>query len=382
MTGPFRAHPLPPGTARLWNALACRLLPADVTLDNGQQSAPAVEATCPVTGGESGEEAAFTLYVNLNGLWRVELGNLDLLALRPELDVWLQADADNRFAMLPEGLIRAVLERLFLPVLDAISRHTGMPALFVGTPRASTRPMFTEHLNMLLRVRGDRPLACPVRVAWQDTATLVPVVERLESLSLRRPHLPALADANLEAGLVIGGMRLTPKELASLNTGDVLLPPSLTPKEPRLLLASGLTLACALNGDTLTLRAVETTAAHAAHGEQNMSDTVTENTVSPEAVSEQPAAPLLEQGDLEKLELNITFELPGLRLPLSECARLVPGHTFTLSADASNLPVTVRAGGRAVALGRLVDVGGTVGVQLTQLAGTPAEAGSPAKEGN
>ena len=94
------------------------------------------------------------------------------------------------------------------------------------------------------------------------------------------------------------------------------------------------------------------------------------------------AAPLLEQGDLEKLELNITFELPGLRLPLAECARLAPGYTFTLSADAANLPVTVRAGGRAVALGRLVDVGGTVGVQLTQLAGTPAEVDSSAKEGD
>ncbi len=382
MTGPFRAIPLSPGAARLWNALACRLLPIAVTLDNGQQSTPAVDATCPVTGGESGAEAAFTLHVNLNGLWRVEFGNLDLLALRPELNEWLQADAANRFGMLPEGLIRAVLERLFLPVLDNISRHTGMPAIFVGAPRATARPMFTEHLEMLLRVRGDIPIASPVRIAWQDTATLVPVVERLEALPLRRPQFPAVGYSKLEAGLVIGGMRLTPEELASLNAGDVLLPPSLTPMEPRLHLASGLSLACALNGDTLTLRAMETPAAQAAHGEQNMSDTVTENVVSPEAASEQTAAPLLDQGDLEKLELNITFELPGLRLPLAECARLAPGYTFTLSADAANLPVTVRAGGRAVALGRLVDVGGTVGVQLTQLAGTSAAANSPAEEGD
>lgn len=382
MTEPFRANPLPLGTARLWNALACRLLPAAVTLDNGQSSPPSVGVTCPVAGGNDEAEPAFTLYVNLNGLWRVQFGNLDLLALRPELNDWLQADVANRFGMLPEGLIRAVLERLFLPVLDTISRHTGMPAIFVGSPRTSVRPMFTEHLDMLLNVTGEQPLACPVRIAWQDRATLVPVVERLEALPLRRLQLPAVADANLDACLVIGGMRLTPKELASLNSGDVLLPPSLTPKEPRLHLADGLTLACALNGDTLTLRAMETPAARTAHGEQNMSETVTENTVSPEAASEQPAAPLLEQGDLEKLELNITFELPGLRLPLAECARLAPGYTFTLSADAANLPVTVRAGGRAVALGRLVDVGGTVGVQLTQLAGTPAEVDSSAKEGD
>ena len=89
-----------------------------------------------------------------------------------------------------------------------------------------------------------------------------------------------------------------------------------------------------------------------------MSDTIAEN-----------AAPLLGQDALETLELDVTFELPGLRLPLAECSRIAPGHTFTLPADVANLPVTVRAGGCAVARGRLVDVGGTVGVQVTQLSG-------------
>lgn len=380
MTGPFRAIPLPPGTARLWNALACRLLPAAVRLDNGQPTAPTAHATCPVAGGEIAEEAAFTLYVNLNGLWRVEFGNLDMLALRPELREWLQADVANRFAMLPEGLIRAVLERLFLPVLDNISRQTGMPAIFVGAPRAVTRPMFTEQLHMLLRAEGVRPISTPLRIAWQDAATLLPVVERLEALPLRQSGPPALSHASVAAGLVIGGMRLTPGELASLNAGDVLLPPSLTPQEPRLRLASDLSLVCDLNGDTLTLRALESPGA--THGERNMSETVTEHAVPPDAANAQPAAPVLDQDNLEKLELDIAFELPGLRLPLAECARLAPGHTFTLAADAANLPVTVRAGGRAVALGRLVDVGGTVGVQITQLADASVAERGATKDGD
>ena len=382
MTGPFRAIPLPPGTVRLWNALACRLLPVAVTPDNGQPTAPTVHVTCPVAGGDIAEEAAFTLYVNLNGLWRVEFGNLDMLALRPELREWLQADAGNRFAMLPEGLIRAVLERLFLPVLDNISRQTGMPAIFVGAPRAVTRPMFAEQLHMLLRAGGGLPISTPLRIAWQDAATLLPVVERLEALPLRRSGPPALSHASVAAGLVIGGMRLTPEELASLNAGDVLLPPSLTPQEPRLRLASDLSLVCDLKGDTLTLRALESPVGRATYGERNMSETVTEHAVPPDAANAQPAAPVLDQGDLEKLELDITFELPGLRLPLAECARLAPGHTFTLAADAANLPVTVRAGGRAVALGRLVDVGGTVGVQLTQLADASAAESGAAKDGD
>ncbi len=388
MREPVRAIPLQPGTVRLWNALACRLPAHSFTLDNGQADAPRVMVTCPImeNDGLFAEGAAFTLYMNFNGLWRVEFSSLDLLQLRPELASWLQADVANRFAMLPEGLIRAVLERLFLPVLDDISHYSGMPAIFVGKPRASTRPMFTEHLDMLLRVEGQCPVSCLLRIAWQDTATLMPVVERLEAQPVPLPMQQAkmlLAGAEVSARLILGSMQLTPEELVSLHTGDVLLPPLLQPGEPRLRLASGLRLVCTLNGSTLTVCALESSCGHTIHGEQNMSETTEENAAQQDAAaSGQPADPVLGQESLGALELDITFELPGLRLPLAECSRLAPGYTFTMSADAAHLPVTVLAGGRAVAVGRLVDVGGTLGVQLTQMAGAAVSSDHAVKEGD
>ncbi len=388
MSEPVRAVPLQPGTVRLWNALACRMPAQRFTLNNGQADAPRVMVTCPImeNDGFFAEGAAFTLYMNFNGLWRVEFSSLDLLLLRPELALWLQADVANRFAMLPDGLVRAVLERLFLYVLDDISHYTGMPAIFVGKPRASTRPMFTEHLDLLLRVEGQCPVSCLLRIAWQDTATLMPVVERLEAQPLPYPSQQVkslLAGAEVSARLVLGSMHMTPEELVSLHTGDVLLPSLLLPGEPRLCLASGLRLVCALNGSTLTVCALESSCGPIIHGEQNMSETTEENAAQQDAVSKgQAAAPVLGQENLGTLELDITFELPGLRLPLVECSRLAPGYTFTLSADAAHLPVTVLAGGRAVAVGRLVDVGGTLGVQLTQMVGAAVRPVHAVKEGD
>ncbi|MCR4666694.1 MAG: type III secretion system cytoplasmic ring protein SctQ [Desulfovibrio sp.] len=371
MTEPFHAPPLQKGTALLWNALASRLLPAAVTLDNGLDPGSVVQITCPVHSIDMPDNVPFTLYVNMNGFWRLEFGNLDIFSLRPELAEWLAADVSNRFTILPDPLKRAVLERLFLPLLDNISRYSGLPAIFVGPPRSAARPMFSEHLDVLIQVQGVKAQTTPLRIAWQDTATLMPILDRLEALPLHQLP-PAIKLSGVSANLVIGSMRLTPEELASLTTGDVLLPLSLFLHTPRLCLAQNLYLACDLDGNTLTVRSQETSFLCCDFGEKSMSDNVTENPAQPAGEKAESETPVLEPANLEKIELDITFELPGLRFPLAECARLTPGYTFLLNGDAATLPVTVRAGGHAVARGRLVEVAETMGVQITQLVKTPS----------
>ena len=369
MSGPIQAPRLSPEKARFWNALVSRLLPVQICLDSGTPNPPKAEISCPVPCVRVGE-SAYTLFVNFNGFWRLDFDNLDILRVRPELDQWLCADRENRFAHLPEGLIRAVLERLFLRVLDDISRFSGMPAFFVGAPKAVTQPRFSQYLDCLLRVEGERPVTSLVRLSWQDSSTLMPLLERLESLPLRamsdavRPLLPLLS---FEAALEIGRMQLTWEEVRSLEPGCVLLPTILSPDRPSVRLAGGLRLVSSLNQCTLTLEHKETPSSRVPHGVQTMSDT------AEKTAQDASERPLLGAEDLGSVELPITFELPGIKLSLAECSRLVPGTTFTLSSDAASLPVTILASGRPVAVGRLVDVGGTMGVQLTQLAGKSAQ---------
>lgn len=380
MSGSLQAPALSPERARFWNALVSRLLPATLRLDNGQDQAVSVTLSCPVDSLQPREIASsYTCYVNCNGLWQVDFDNLELLRLRPELAAWHDADRENRFALLPEGLVRAVFERLFLSVLDTISRVTGLPALFVGSPRPATRPRFTESLDFFLRTDGKQPSTCMMRLAWQDTSTLLPVLERLEALPLLRPRLPneLLTRLQITAALEIGQMRLTSSELASLERGDILLPTLLTPEQPCVRLAQGIRLRARLDQCTLTLEDQQTPST-LSQGDKTMSDTADS---SAQHVQQSSAAnePLLKQDDLGKLELEITFALPSIKLPLTECARLAAGTTFTLAADAAHLPVTVLAQGRPVAMGRLVDVGGTLGVQLTQLASTEVSESSMGK---
>ena len=63
-------------------------------------------------------------------------------------------------------------------------------------------------------------------------------------------------------------------------------------------------------------------------------------------------------------------------------------YTFALNGDASSVPVLLRIGGRIAARGRLVDVGGMPGVQITGMAdaagGSAEESANPESraEGN
>ena len=50
-------------------------------------------------------------------------------------------------------------------------------------------------------------------------------------------------------------------------------------------------------------------------------------------------------------------------MSLAEIAALTPGYTFPLAVDPS-APVTLRAGGQNIGSGRLVDLNGTLGVQI------------------
>ncbi|MBP3730130.1 MAG: FliM/FliN family flagellar motor switch protein, partial [Mailhella sp.] len=78
---------------------------------------------------------------------------------------------------------------------------------------------------------------------------------------------------------------------------------------------------------------------------------------------------LTESDDMEnianELEIRLSFELERRMISIADLETLSPGYVFDLECDAQS-PVTVRANGKPIALGRIVDINGTIGVQLTQ----------------
>jgi type III secretion protein Q len=65
------------------------------------------------------------------------------------------------------------------------------------------------------------------------------------------------------------------------------------------------------------------------------------------------------------LEIRLSFELDRRLITVGELSSIAPGFTFPLTNPADSL-VTIRANGKAIARGRIVDMNGTLGVQVTE----------------
>ena len=61
----------------------------------------------------------------------------------------------------------------------------------------------------------------------------------------------------------------------------------------------------------------------------------------------------------------LTFDLEERTIQMSDLESLSEGYTFSLSSPA-NAPVTIRANGKPIATGRLVDINGKLGVEIVE----------------
>ena len=315
--------------------------------------------------------------------WRVLFSSARLLELHP---------AGARVADtpgLPEGLRLALFELSLAPALNFLTDFFGLnkqPAILAE----SNEPPggFACSVPLALRL-PDETVAVTLYIPGRASAEAL--LLRLGQEKRKRNPTPALL---LSVALETGSMLLSVPELSALRNEDILLPAAYPGAQGELCLrlSPELGIRCALADGRATVLGVE----HSLPGiEENetrrmeMPDTPPdtapqENAAAPEAPAP-PEAPVPENRQpmpgtsapavspdalpdslLGTLEVAVTFELDRRLMSITEIAALTPGYTFTLPVEA-NGPVTVRANGKSLGTGRLVDVGGVLGVQLVNL---------------
>lgn len=357
---PFRPPALPPLAAQVMNRLCTRAQPWRFSV---QGTACALEAA-PFAPFRA--VAAVDVECG-GGLWSLELGSLRFLTLHPAL-----ASVEPGAALPPE-LQLAVLEILLAPVLAAAQAFVGTPLVLRASRFVEAAPDDRDatedrpcSVPLLLTVgTGEDAYPVPLRLELPDRESVSALVARLEALPGRRAEGMA---ASLPVILCVeaGRMRLGLREAAGLRCGDILLPESYPARDGRLALRLGPpdapfpAFACSVSGSEATILSVF----NAAPEEEPMSET----TPSPETA---PSAAPQDSLDVGGLEVTLTFELERRRLTVRDVETLAPGYVFALGGDALS-PVTLCANGKAIGAGRLVDLGGTLGVQITRL-GTDGE---------
>ncbi|MDR2450673.1 MAG: type III secretion system cytoplasmic ring protein SctQ [Candidatus Accumulibacter sp.] len=345
---PYRPPALTPDMARLCDALASRAALA------AENAAFPLSFHFEPDAAPLAEQAVLTF--EAGGFpWRLEFYDLDFLASNPAL-------VGVEIGRLPEPLVRAALLLALQAFLDRLENALRAPV----NPEDETKrpPEARNWLDPVLRFTLDFTGEAPARETprhWripiglrassrEGAAWLADRVRETLPESRRYPRRMSLL---LEVRLEAASMRVPASLLQNLAVADILIPPDYPARDGRLILRlpDGSGFGLALSDGRATLIDFSH---HVYAKEMDVNP--------PDPPGGKPA--------LAALEVPISFELERKLLPLATIESLAPGSVFPLGADPLSV-VTVTLNGQALAAGRLVDLGGVLGVQITRLMQAP-----------
>lgn len=385
-------HPaaVSPLAAQLLNDLVTRAAPWPLRLGDARA------ALTPLALPLSFAPAALLLLAGAEATpWRIALSNAPVRLL-PAL-----RNADS--GLLPAPLRQAALELLAGSLLAGLARLLGEPLRLTGSVlydpagQPETEPVSEvwpdpvcelffrmdvgdagagEFFDDTSGGEGEAPLF--VRVDVPDAAGAHRLHEALWALPARRGGVSPQIPDSLPVSLAVeaGRMRLSAAGLREMAVGDILFPEDYPALRNEVILLVGSepgpvwTALCDVADSAAVLRTP--LALHPKPEETTMSETLSETAAgtAPETTTEAPSettapGPAFRADDLE---LTLSFELERRSVAVRDLTALAPGYTFALAAD-PDAPVTLRAGGKVLGSGRLVDINGTLGVQITALDG-------------
>lgn len=305
--------------------------------------------------------------------WYVEFGSLDFLSWHPAL-----ADLHD-ITLLPEDVQLAILDLACQPVQAALGHFMDAKGEFSDTALGAA-PVLPAVATLALSLRStgahekDSPI--PVRIHVPNGQSSRILADRLAALPLRMNHA-ACQDLSVTICIDAGSMLLSIAELADLHQGDILLPPDYVAAQGTVLLrpcpcqagsagmsATTQTIHCIVQDNQATVMTSILTPKESAMTPAEYPSAQDQKT-TPEAQADQtkPEAQTINTG---AIEVELCFELERRVMTIADMAALAPGCTFTLGCDPL-APVALRVNGTLIGTGRLVDISGILGVQVTSL---------------
>lgn len=327
--------PVAPERMRLFNAVSLRGLVrtgkiGDMTF--GVRWLP----TVPVF------KAELLVRFSINGqAWTAAFDSTSLAALHP-----LFAEPETKGvspSSLPAPLLGAVLDDLLNPLLTSLSGALGLPIVLeevLSTENTEATPLLGALL--MWKSHEGTPQQMFMRLATSPASALA-LADGLRAVPRTTSGFltGVIEGIPYQLGVMAGETVMPYADYRTLVPGDVVVPDVWT---------------VATGEVTLALRSPQTTL-HLGRA------TLNEKTITlGEAMT--PAQERTMQ-NTDDLEVKLTFELDSRTITVSELKSLEPGYSFRLTKDPGSI-VTVLANGRPVARGCLVDIGGAVGVQLTE----------------
>jgi len=276
--------------------------------------------------------------------WTVRFSDEGFLLRHPSF-----ASAASSFEVheLPVEVRSAVLRALLTELADTLQKELRVPVA-ISSIRVVSAVAEPSPLGLCLKAGLSGSAGLPdqslflslVPHSAEATAALADAIRALPHSAT--PNVTGLESLPLELAFESGYLFLNRTDAAALASGDVLIPDAWYLSENRTLLRL-------CRGGTPPLTAPCSFADGNAVLESPLS-----SEVEPDMASEH-----------DDIDIRLSFELDRTTITLGELSSLAPGYVFPLGCDAQT-PVTIRANGKSIARGRLVDMDGTLGVQISE----------------
>lgn len=369
----WKADFMSPMEGLVRNGLHTRKQPWTVTI-----SGLPCEVRVPLYGMRHVDAVAFYCIIHLGAeRWLLELGQGFPLSIYPSI-----AEIVDE-SLLPQALRQAIMELLLTPLLedfgsfmemhltcDVFGVHNGLVEGVVSHGADMNADARTTIEAMKKQAHCILPIMLSVPNAGHVAARTVPCAVYLtgqasishlyQKISGLEPNIHDISALSVPVSIEAGTMILTAAELASLQPDDILLPNAYPARDGRLTLRmSQCAMSCVLQQGNAVVEAIIPLNSDAPHTVQ------TEDQGEKPVSAEQNQA--MEAVHVASLDVTVTFELERRTMTLGELSMVSPGYTFALGVDAL-APLTLRVGDKILGTGRLVDLAGTMGVQITSLA--------------
>lgn len=239
---------------------------------------------------------------------------------------------------LPAGLRLAAVESVLSPLLERIAKCGGLP-LSLREISLETKTAYPESAQLfwtLTRERDGLALTCAVSLQSYPQAVCEAFVKLVQTLPAGETEVE---DVPVTVAVEIGTTSITAVEAEGLAAGDIVLLQNFYP----------------LQGDRVKVVSGRT-AWNAVW--KSAGQIVIQGSLMPETEQQTAAS--------DNVNVTLTLEVDSRLIPLSQLKAFAEGHILETDKTPQS-PVAIKAGGKTVGMGELVDLGGRVGVRITKL---------------
>lgn len=269
---------------------------------------------------------------------------------------------EAEIAGLDEPLRLALLEAVAATLEPVLARAAGAQGRRLRFESAATAPERSVRLGFtLVGPGGGERIEGEVATDLAGLAQLAPLVRSAPTSTKPAPAGDWTDDLPVTVRLDVGWTDLPLAALAGVRAGDVLLfDECLLGPQSGIAVMAGPRL-----GFRGRLEAGTLTVTHP------LRRTMAEPAQAGAAQAAAKASEETDAGALDEIPVRLTFDLGERVLTVAELRSLKPGFTFDLGREVRRA-VTIRANGKPVGEGELVEIDGTLGVSVLSLAGQPA----------